>query len=127
MVSGGARSRDRRAVVAELRALVGRGQKSGAPVLRAADDFAVVGQDHERGQVLVRGAQPVGDPRAQRRPAGEDRTRVHLADRADVVQPVRPAGADDGDVVDMLRDVRIPVGDPDAALPVLLPLPLRAA
>ena len=31
---------NRRALVAELRALIGRRQKSGAPVLRAADDFA---------------------------------------------------------------------------------------
>src|SRR5437899_8186447 len=41
-------------------------------------------------------SKPVGRPRAEGGPARENVAGVHLADRADVVQPVCPAGADDG-------------------------------
>ena len=42
-----------------------------------------------------------------------------------MIQPISPAGANDGDVVDVFRDVWIPIGNPDAALAVLLERPLR--
>ena len=41
-----------------------------------------------------------------------------------MVQAIRPAGAEDGHIVDMLGDFGIPVGNPDAALAVLLPVAL---
>ena len=50
---------------------------------------------HESRQVLVGRAQSVCHPGAHRRPARQNRPGVHLAHRADVIQTVRPAGADD--------------------------------
>ena len=55
------------------------------------------------GRFLFARAQPVGHPGAHRRPPRQDRARVHLADRADVIQAVGPAGADDGHLIDVLR------------------------
>ena len=40
-----------------------------------------------------------------------------------MVQPVSPAGADDGHVIHVLRNVRQPVGNPNAALAMLLERP----
>ena len=40
-----------------------------------------------------------------------------------MVEAVGPAGADNRKIVGMLRDVRIPVGNPKAALPMLRPFP----
>ncbi len=70
---------------------------------------------------MIRGAEAVGGPRAQRWPAGENRTGVHLADRTNVIDAVRPAGPDDGHVVHMRAGVFVPVRDPHAALPPLFP------
>ena len=97
---------NRRTFALQQRALIRRGQKSRTPVLRAAHHALVVGQDHESRQVRIGRAQSIRQPRAQRRPARDDRARVHLAHRTDVIQPVGPAGADDGEIVRMLRDVR---------------------
>ena len=122
IVSGRLQVQDRRTFALEQRALVGRRQESRTPVLRAADHARLSSvRTTNVGRFSLAVPKPVGHPRAQRRPAGEDRAGVHLAHRADVIQPVGPAGADHVDVVDVLRDVRIPVRDPHAALAVLLP------
>ena len=95
-----------------------------APIARPADDLAAVVAEHREGrQVLVLGAQPVADPRPQGGPPAENRAGVHLADAVGMIQPIAPAGADDGNVIHTLRRLRQPIGDPDAALAVLLPLP----
>ena len=41
-----------------------------------------------------------------------------------MVQAVRSAGSDHGEIVDMLRDMRVPVGHPQPALPMTRPLAL---
>ena len=84
--------------VAEPRSLIRRRHEPGAPDAAAAGRlFVVVQQHHKRGQVLVLGSQTVGHPRSQAGPPGKDAAGVHLADAADVVQPVRPARTDHGD------------------------------
>src|SRR4051794_20093440 len=42
-----------------------------------------------------------------------------------MIQPVSYAAAENGEIVDMLRDLGIPIGDPDTALSVLLECALR--
>jgi hypothetical protein len=42
-----------------------------------------------------------------------------------VIQPVRPAALEHTDLVYVLRDLGIPIGHPDTALPVLLEYSLR--
>ena len=113
---------DRLLVREDRRALIGRGHESRSPIARSVDDFArIVFQHHERGQVLVLGAQSVGDPRPQRRTAAQDGPGIHLADAVGVIQAVGPAGTNHGDVVDALGRVRQPVADPGAGLTVLFP------
>ena len=120
--AGGLRSRMGVSPRAEARALIERRQESGIPVGAAAQRIAAVREHHEGGQVLVGGAQSISDPGAHRRPSGQNRSGIHLADRSHVVQPVRPAGTDDRHVIHVLGDVRVPVGHPHTALPVLFPL-----
>src|SRR5215472_17814963 len=104
----------------ELHALKSRRQKSGAPLLRAADRVAIVEHDDERGQVAVGAAQTVIHPSTQRGTTAQDRAAVHFRHTAEVVDAVGPAGADHGHLIDVLRDVRIPVRHPDSTLPMLL-------
>ena len=111
---------DRRVALAEQRALIRGRQKTGAVVLDAAQNLLVVLHDDEGRQVLIRAAQAVRHPGAHRRTAGQDLAGVHLADRAHVIDAVGLAGAKHGDVVHVLGDVRQPVGNPQAALAVLL-------
>ena len=98
------------------RPLVDGRHEPGAPVPRAAGHLGsrIVLHHDERGQVRVLGAQAVAHPAPQRGAAGEGRAGVHLADAADVVQPVGPARADHREVIGAGGDVRQPVGDPDA-------------
>ena len=112
---------DGRVAAAELRALIDGGKKSGAPVIGPAQNIVIVGEHDVRGQILVRRAQAVRHPRAQRRPSRQNRSRVHLADGADVIQTVGPAGSDDRHLIHVLGDVLIPVGHPESALAVLFP------
>ena len=65
--SGPREIEDRSALGAEQRALVGRGQKAGAPVERAAFHPLVVSQHDVAGQVLVLAPQAISDPRARAR------------------------------------------------------------
>ena len=116
--------RDRLGAAAEAGPLVDGRHEAGAPVARAAGDGRPhdVLEHHVGRHVLILGADAVADPAPQRGAAGEDRAGVHLADAADVVQAVRPARADHRQVVGALGGVGEPVGDPEAPLPVLLPL-----
>src|SRR5215472_6287722 len=57
----------RRIALPELHALKSRRQKSGAPLLGAADRISIVEHDDERGQVAVGAAQSVIHPSSQRR------------------------------------------------------------
>ena len=110
----------------DARALIDGRHEAGAPVAwPIVDRGGIVLHHHEGGQVLVLGAQAIGDPAAQRRPAAQDRAGVHLADAVGMVQPVGPAGANDGDVVDALGGVRQPIRHPDAALAMPGPAPRR--
>ena len=73
-------------LVVDVRALVDAGQEAVAPQLRADDRLA--GAEHdEAGQVLVLGAQAVGQPRAQ---AGPDR--LHVAGVHHQAAPARGWG-----------------------------------
>ena len=116
---------DRLGPALDAHALVHRREEGGAPVARSVDHRAlVVLHDHEVGQIAVLGADAVADPGAERRLAGDDRPRVHLADAGGVVESVGLAGADDRQVLGAFRDVRNPVGEPLAGLGVPSPLPL---
>src|SRR6202011_4986347 len=97
-----------------------RGRQPGVtPVARTPHRLAGVGHDYEGGEILVLGPEAVSHPGAEARPTGQDAPGVHLADAADVVDSVGPARADQGDLIDDLRNMGIPVGDPHAALAVL--------
>ena len=100
--------------------LVGFGQKSRRPDLVVAAGFAVV-HDHEGREVLVLRAEAVGDPRARAGPAGNVRPAHQLDGRGCVIVPFHIAGMDERHVVHMPRHVGQDVGDPRAALAMLLP------
>ena len=82
-----------------------------------------IGQDHERGQVLVLGPQAVADPASQARLAHQDRAGVHLVDGLGVIDAVGPARANHRQVVGTLGEVRQEVGDLDSALAALAKRP----
>ena len=92
------------------------GHEAGFPIRARPAAAIAIGQDDERWQVLILGAESVRRPATQARPAGQNRAGVHLADRADVIQPVGPARANDGQLVGAGRDVRQPVRDRNATL-----------
>ena len=79
---------------------------------------------HERGQVLVRGAQPVTHPGPDARPGLVERTGVHPERGVVVVRVVGVHRANQGNVVGTLRDVGEEFADFNAALPAFLELPL---
>ena len=71
-----------RLVRADDRSLIQRRQPAVRPVAHAVDRMAAgIGQHHVRRQVLALGAQAVGEPRAQRRPARLRLAGVHVPDR----------------------------------------------
>ena len=110
---------DRRVLRVEIGPLEDPRQEAGLPVLRFLDRVAAGAHGDERGQILVLGAQPVGDPRTD---AGADlpsRTAVHQQQRRLVVGHVGVHGADDGDVVDRLGHVAEQLADLDPAFAVL--------
>ncbi len=117
---------DRCIALPELRALISGFEEARAPVFRPAYRFFAIQQYYEGGEIPVCAAQSVSNPGAHGRASGQDGAGIHLAHRADVIQAVRPAGADNGHLVDVLGHVGIPVGHPHAALPVLLEGALRA-
>src|SRR6476620_3902640 len=80
---------DWRLAALQGRALIHSRHESSAPILRTVHDMPwIVFHDDERRQAVVLGSQPVVDPRAERRPAGEDRAGVHLTDAARMIQTV---------------------------------------
>ena len=101
------------------------GHEARAPVAHAIHHlrFGVL-DDDKGGQVAVLGAESVVHPRAEGWATAEDAARVHLADAARVIDAVRDAGAHDAEFIRHLCSVRQPVGDPQAALAVLLPFAL---
>ena len=111
---------DRHPLGAELHALVQGRHPAARPVADAIDrQPARIGQDDIRGQVLVLGAERVGDPRTDRRPTGDDHAGVHHPARLLVIAMLREHRANDGDLVRVLRDVRQRLGELGAALAVL--------
>ena len=75
-------------------------------------------------QVLVDGAEAVVDPRSQAGRTAEHLARIHHQHRRAMQRRVRGHRVQEGDVVDAGRHVREEVGDPLAALSVLLEVPL---
>ena len=78
-----------------------------------------VGQHDVGRQVLVLGAQAVGHPRPEARPAGDDQAGVHHPERLLVVAVLGEHRADDGDLVGVAGDVRQRLGELQAGLAVL--------
>ena len=112
--------------VADLRPLeVGREERA-AVVHRAAEVGRRVDRDVAR-DVLVLGPQPVQQPRPQRRPRlrGELRPGVELDHGLRVRGGVGVQAADEAELVDVPRDVRVQLGDPRPGLAVLRELELR--
>src|SRR5215510_14437669 len=112
--------KDRCRAIAKLRALVDRRQKACTPVLWASQHFLVVAHDYERREVPIRSAQPVCDPCSQGGTPGEDRSRVHLADRPDMIQAISPDGPNQCKIVNVLCDIRKPIGNSNSTLPIAL-------
>src|SRR6185369_6764174 len=96
-----------------------------APLFGPADGIAVIEHHNERRKVSVGAAQTVIYPGAERGTAAQNRAAIHLGDSAEMVDAVGPTGSDDRHVVYVLRDVRVPVRNPKAALSMLLEGPLR--
>src|SRR5207245_3642450 len=111
---------NRTGAAAERRSLVRRRHEAGAPVACATRWFAGITHHHKTGQVLILAAQPVEHPRPHAGPAGEDAAGVHLADRTDVIQTIRPTGANYGQIIDAAGNVREPIADFDSRLAVFL-------
>ena len=118
--------RDRRLAALQPHSLIDRRHESRSPIARPVDDFVLAVLQHDEGRhVLVLGAESVADPRTQRRPPGDRHAGVHLADAPRMIDAVRPTRPHDRDVVNALGRVRQPIADPQPALSVLSPFPLR--
>ena len=89
-------------VVGNVGALVDGRQEGRTPELRT-DDGQAGTQHDEAGQVLILGAEAVGEPGAHGRPAGQLVAGVHHEQRGLVIGPVGVHGADDAAVVDAMR------------------------
>src|SRR6202035_1725124 len=98
---------NRLGAVEETGSLKRRGHESGAPNATAPGRFVIVVQQHdEAGQVVIRGPQPIVDPRTEAGSPCEHASRVHHAHAADMIDPVAGAGANLANVVDTLANVR---------------------
>ncbi len=101
--------------------LIRRRQEARLPVRRTGVGTALLIQhDHEARQVLVLGAQTVGDPRADARIAHLDGAGVPLVVRNHVVVREALAGVNECQVIHHGRDIREDFRDPRARLSVLL-------
>ena len=115
------------ALGAALHALVDGRQEAGAERILAAVGLRAAGDQHdEAGQVLVLGAQAVGDPRAHRRAARPRRAGEDQQLGRGVVELVGVHRVDEAQLVGHLGQVRHGVGKPEARLAVLLERPPRA-
>ena len=73
----------------ELRSLMSRRHKSGAPDSVTTRWFAItIQQDNETRQIIVLITESVIDPRAETRAAGKDAAGVHLSNTPNVVQGI---------------------------------------
>ena len=84
---------DRRALRPERRALIERREKAVRPVRGAALRKVDLGKNDESGQVLIRRAESIRHPRADRRVAAEAVARVHVVARRRVVDRLSDATA----------------------------------
>ena len=106
---------------AELHSLMQAGQETVPPkprVKRLVD--AVFGnEDDKRGEIFVRAAEAVTEPRAHARPSGQLRASLKERDRRVVIDGLGVHGLDEAEFVHKLRRPRHQVADPRAALAVL--------
>ena len=103
---------------------MGRRHKCARPVVDAtmAERWA---QSHIAWQILVLGAQPVGDPTTHAGPDKSVRTRVQLQQRSAMAGIGAMHGVEHAQLVGLTGDVREQFTGPKAALPVLAELPGR--
>ena len=118
----------RRAFTLNLRALIQRREIAAHPVFDVIDRQPVlrIGQHHVSGQILVFTAEPVGDPRAERRVAGENLAALPLVTGRLMVFVHVVHGADDRNLIDHLSRVRQQFAHPRAALAMPGKLPMTA-
>ena len=107
-------------------ALERAGEKRGAVVGNAAERETAVAEGDEAGEILVFGAEPVDEPRAEAGLHDAERAGVH-EDGGDVVRgDVGPHGADDGEVVGVGGGLRKGVADLQTGAAVFLEFKGRA-
>src|SRR5262249_3373156 len=116
---------DRRIGAAEDRALIRRGKETAVEVVEAArrDEAAV--EDDEARQILVLTAETVAEPCPHARPTLYAAAGVQEVIGARVLRELRCHGANEGEIVDALGDVRKQFTDPSPALAALRELPRR--
>ena len=112
-------------VGADARALIDRGEKRRAIVLRTAGSRRRRQRD-EAGEVFVFGAEAVKRPCTERWPDELKRAGVHLQEGLRMRGQVGLHRAQQAEVVGMVRDIREELGNPEPALSVLRKLPFRA-
>src|SRR5262249_39956552 len=108
---------------AEEGALEGGGEGTGAGAIEAGGGERAGIEDDETGQLLVLGAEAVGDPGAHAGAALLAVAGVEKVVGVGVLGEVGGDGTDDGEVVDALGDVREEIADGDAALAVVAEAP----
>lgn len=101
-------------------ALINAGEKTALPVLRFLDRVAAGAHGYEAGEILVFGAEAVGDPRAEGGAREAGVAAVHQHERRLMVGNVGVHGADHGDFVDARGDMREEFADLDTGLAVFL-------
>ena len=117
---------DRRIAGTEGSALVDGRQEAGAPVDRSAGWFAISVIKHDIGrQVGIGRTQRIGDPGAERGTARLHVAGVEFQDGNVVRRADGFAVLDEAELVGVLGDVRHEVGEPGAALAILLPGAVR--
>ena len=118
---------DRVAAGAELDALMTGREKAAAPAGLSAVRIVLAGEeDDERGQVGVFAAESVREPRAETGTADDLMAGVHEDLRRRVIELRGLHRPDDGELVDVLREVRQQVGQFGAGLAVARELERRA-
>ena len=110
----------------DVRALIDAGQEGRLPVLRLGDRVAAGAEHDEARQVLVLGAEPVEEPRAEAGASQAGVAAVHQHQGRLVIRHVGLHRSDDANVVDALADIGEDLADLDAALAVLLEFERRA-
>src|SRR5262245_27569568 len=103
-------------------ALIDRRQKTGRPVLRAADRVAVRTEHDESRQVLIFRAQAISQPRAKARTDLPQIAAIHHQQRRLVIRQIRAHRTYDAQIVHAPGDIGIEFADFDAALSVPLKL-----